>query len=159
LTNYAACEEKLTKKRNELKQLIDDKFTVAFVELKISKVKHLKEITMEKDDIKRQLLILESFVNYSKELTQRGSPCQVSRSVHNLIVTAEGIKTSSSSVPEKIGSLFQDENITSITYKWIVASDKLCNEIKNKCLPGLRLLTKSAVASVEMASLDAWKQQ
>ena len=63
-------------------------------DLETLKTNRLKEIKKRTDEVERQLLIVESFKQYVKELTTKGTPCDVTRCSKDLLARLDEIVTS-----------------------------------------------------------------
>ena len=74
----------VSKKAEELKQMIDDHKEILMGELSLMKKKRMKEIDSLREDIERQLVSLESYKHYVDELRQKGTAFDVARESINL---------------------------------------------------------------------------
>ena len=82
-------EMEISKKAEQLKQMIDVHREKLMTELSSEKQKRMKEIESLREDIERQLLSMESYQKYVGEVRQRGTACDVAREASGLHSRAE----------------------------------------------------------------------
>jgi len=83
--------EKLIRRCNELKSLIDSQHLQLLEELVKEKNRYLKQIQERKEEINRQLTTINSFIEYYGQLKEKGTSCDISRDGKDLITRAEVI--------------------------------------------------------------------
>ena len=74
----------ISKKAEQLKQMIDDNKEKLMNELLSMKQKRMKEIESLREEIDRQLLSMESYKKYVDEVRQKGTACDIARAASGL---------------------------------------------------------------------------
>ena len=110
MEQIATIETSITKKGEELKQLIDRQLKSLLQELTIIKQGKLKEIETVKQELEREIVMLEDFKIYCKELKDKGAPCEVARVADCLHKRAKELQIASSSC--------NDLNLIDVIFLW-----------------------------------------
>jgi chromosome segregation ATPase len=83
-SDIVAVEQRIEKKGEELKRLIDNHVTTLKAEVQSLKKQTCKEIDSHKKLVGTALVALESFSAYCSELKSKGKPCDITRSANDL---------------------------------------------------------------------------
>ena len=86
-------EKAVNEKADKLKQLIDQHRKEVLTKLTAAKTRQLKENENVKQELERQIVIMESFIRYSGELKQKGTACDIARTAGDLRVRGEKLLT------------------------------------------------------------------
>jgi len=89
MEKVASTHGKISQKYDQFISLIQSQQSQLMGELHIFKVKTLKEMETQKDEIERQFVITESFKRYCQEMINKGTACDISRLAHDLHARAE----------------------------------------------------------------------
>jgi len=89
MQEISVAQKRIAGQCNELKVLIDSKQQQLEFELNKLKEVRLKEIETRKADLTSKLVAMQSFVQYSKELMEKGSMCDISGSANDLFLKSD----------------------------------------------------------------------
>jgi len=89
LKEISESEEVITKRANELKQLVESKQKSLIEELEAIKNKRLSEIASRRNDIEQQSTMVVSFQQYSKQILDDGAWGEMEHSTRDLLASAE----------------------------------------------------------------------
>jgi len=89
LETISRVEHEVQQRANEIKRLVDDHATKLMQELNEIKVSSVKAAKSRTESFELALTALESFQAYSSEIASKGSPCDITRAAHGLLVKAE----------------------------------------------------------------------
>jgi len=82
-------EKVINEKADKLKQLIDQHREEALSKLTTAKTRQVKENENVKQELERQVVVMESFIRYTGELKQKGTACDIARTAGDLRVRGE----------------------------------------------------------------------
>jgi len=77
-------ETVINERAEKLKQLIDQHKEELLTKLITSKNRQLKENENVKQELERQMVVMENFLRYSEELKQKGTPCDIAKTAGEL---------------------------------------------------------------------------
>jgi len=130
--NKVACtESEISQKYNQLISLMKSHKSQLIEELHLFRDKMLKYVETEKDEMKRQFVIIESFKRYCQEMISKGSACDISRTAHDLHARAEElVKTGDEASSQKLSG------VEIIFEPTAVSTDRVMNFIGKLILKG-----------------------
>jgi len=82
-------EKLVNEKADKLKQLIDQHRGEVLAKMTTAQTRQLKANENVKQELERQIVIMESFVRYSEELRQKGTACDIAKTAGELRVRGE----------------------------------------------------------------------
>jgi len=85
----AATQIKISQRYDQLLSLIQSHQSHLLDELNVFKEKRLNELEINKEDVEKQFVIMESFKRYCQEMKENGTVCDISRSASDLHARAE----------------------------------------------------------------------
>ena len=77
--NVKSVEESIIKRGDELKTLIDQSTNSLLLELKTIEKDNMKKMEIAKQELEREMLVVESFIRYGEELKDNGTSCDMAR--------------------------------------------------------------------------------
>jgi len=113
-------ERIINKKAEKLKQLIEQHRKELLTKLTTSKNRQLKENENVKEELERQIVVMESFLRYSEELKQKGAPCDIAKSADELCVKGAELVNFNVEVDLPI-----DYTYTEVTFKATLSDDDI----------------------------------
>jgi len=113
-------ERLINKKAEKLKQLVDQHRKELLTKLTTSKNRQLKENENVKEEIERQIVVMESFLRYSEELKQKGAPCDIAKSASELCAKGAELENFSVEVDLPI-----DYTSTEVKFKATLSDDDI----------------------------------
>jgi len=101
LEKIVTTEKHISDKYDQVISLVQSHHRQILDELSKFKDKRLKEIENERQEVEHKLVIAESFTRYCQEMNDKGSACDISRTVMDLHTRAEELVK----IQEGVGSL------------------------------------------------------
>jgi len=90
LTHEVKKREKIiNEKADKLKQLIDEHREELLTKLTTARTRQMKANENVRQEIERQIVVMESFIRYSAEVKEKGTACDIARAAGDLRVRGE----------------------------------------------------------------------
>ena len=113
------CERSIRERAEELKRPMDEQRKKLLNKLVKVRNATTKKIKTRKEEVTRQVMMLESFKNYVEELVEKGSACVISQSARDLLARAKQLHAAQvefskgSLCPDRV--TFESANVANIT--------------------------------------------